>query len=130
MFSGFAPEEAVLVFIDEIVLLLVIILMVFPTRMGPHPSNSRCLTVSGRSAQYERGSMVVGGIELEILEPTEEKKLLKELATSLLSVMRVPLVQSSEILCEFLLRLAASFRMFQELLEFCRQLEIVHNIEL
>jgi hypothetical protein len=70
--------------------LLAIILMVLPTRMGPHPSNSRCLTVSGRSAQYERGSMVVGGMELEILEPTEEKKLLKGLATSLLSVMRVP----------------------------------------
>ncbi len=78
--------------------------------MGPILLSSRCLTVSGRTAQYERGSIVVGGMELKILEPTEEKKLLKELAMSLLLMMKVPLVKSSEILCEFFVEIGYFFQ--------------------
>jgi hypothetical protein len=39
----------------------------------------------------------VGGIELEIVEPTVEKKVLKELAMRELSEVRVPLTFSSVI---------------------------------
>jgi hypothetical protein len=51
----------------------------------------------------------VGGIELEIVDPTVEKKVLKELAMRELSEVRVPLTFSSVIGERAESRLAASF---------------------
>ncbi len=93
--------------------------------MGPHPSSSRCLTVSGSSGQYERGSMSEFGRELAILVPTVEKKLLNVLAISVLFVVGVPSMSISVILCVLLLRLAASLRISHAFLMCCWLLKIV-----
>jgi hypothetical protein len=60
----------------SVLFLLTRFFIVLPTSMGPHPSSSRCLTVSGSSGQYERGSMSEFGRELAILVPTVEKNTL------------------------------------------------------
>ena len=43
------------------------------------PANSR-LRMLGESVQYSRGLTGVGGIELEIVEPTVEKKSVKRVS--------------------------------------------------
>lgn len=50
------------------------------------------------------------GIELDMLDPTVEKKLLKVFEMSALSVERTPLMDISEIEERVELRLAASFK--------------------
>jgi hypothetical protein len=82
----------------SVLFLLTRFFIVLPTSMGPHPSNSRCLTVSGSSWQYERGSTSEFGRELAILVPTVEKKLLNVLAISVLFVVGVPFASISVIL--------------------------------
>ena len=53
------------------------------------------------------------GIELDMLDPTVEKKLLKVFEMSALSVERTPLMDISEIEERVELRLAASFKSCQ-----------------
>ncbi len=52
--------------------LLVSNLMVSPTWHGPVPARSK-LGKSGKLVQYDSGSMLVCGIELDMLVPTVEK---------------------------------------------------------
>jgi hypothetical protein len=82
----------------SVLFLLTRLFIVLPTSMGPQPSNSRCLTVSGKSVQYESGSMVVFGSELAMFVPAEAKNLLKAFAISVLSVVGFPSVIISVIL--------------------------------
>ncbi len=58
------------------------------------PAHSR-VRILGESVQYSSGLTGVGGMELEIVEPIVEKKVLKELAIRELSEVRVPLTFSS-----------------------------------
>ena len=102
----------------SVLLLLTSVLMVLPTRICPQPSSSSSLAVSGNSAQYDNGSVLDGGSELAILDPTVEKKLLNVFAIALVSEDRVPSIDISEIVCVLLLRLAASLRMFHVLFAF------------
>ncbi len=82
----------------SVLFLLTRFLIVLPTSMGPHPSSSRCLTVSGSSGQYERGSRSEFGKELAILVPMVDKNLLNVLANSVLFVVVVPFASISVIL--------------------------------
>ena len=50
--------------------------------MGPQPSSSSCLRLSGKSGQYESGSRVEGGMLSEMVDPTVEKNWLKVFAIS------------------------------------------------
>ncbi len=74
----------------SVLFLLTRLLIVLPTSMGPHPSSSKCLIVSGRSGQYESGSVVVLGSELAMFVAADAKNLLKAFAISVLSVVGVP----------------------------------------
>jgi hypothetical protein len=100
-----------------VLFLLTSVFIVFPTKIGPHPSSSSLCLSSGKSGQKVNGSISVGGIELAIFGPTVEKNLLNVFAISTSLVDSVPLIFSSVILCEFLLRLAASLRISQVFFE-------------
>jgi len=76
----------------------------------------------GESVQYSSGLTSVGGIELEIVEPIVEKKVLKELAIRELSEVRVPLTFSSVMGERAESRLAASLSNCQVFLGLLREL--------
>jgi len=76
----------------------------------------------GESVQYSSGLTEVGGIELEIVEPIVEKKVLKELAIRELSEVRVPLTFSSVMGERAESRLAASLSNCQVFLGLLREL--------
>jgi hypothetical protein len=76
----------------------------------------------GESVQYSRGLTGVGGIELEIVEPIVEKKVLKELAIRELSDVRVPLTFSSVMGEQAESRLAASLSSCHVFLGLLREL--------
>jgi len=88
--------------------------------MGPQPSSSSCLRLSGKSGQYESGSRVEGGMLSEMVDPTVEKNWLKVFAISDSSDESVPFILISVILLVVFARLAASLsivHVFLELLE-------------
>ncbi len=60
--------------------------------MGPQPSSSSCLRLSGKSGQYESGSRVEGGMLSEMVDPTVEKNWLKVFAISDSSDESVPFI--------------------------------------
>jgi hypothetical protein len=84
----------------SVLFLLTRFTIVLPVSIGPHPSSSRCLTVSGSSGQYEKGSMSELEIELAILVRKVEK-LLNMLAISVMFVVVVPLARISVSFCVF-----------------------------
>jgi hypothetical protein len=84
----------------SVLFLLTRFTIVLPVSIGPHPSSLRCLTVSGSSEQYEKGSMSELETELAILVRTVEK-LLNMLAISVMFVVGVPLKRISVSFCVF-----------------------------
>jgi hypothetical protein len=91
--------------------------MVFPTSMGPQPSSSSCLRLSGKSGQYESRSRAAGGMLSEMVDPTVEENWLKVFAISDSSDESVPFIFISVILLGFFAKLAASLSIVHVFLE-------------
>ncbi len=97
--------------------------------MGPQPSSSSCLRLSGKSGQYESESRVQGGMLSEMVDPAVEKNWLKVFAISDSSDESVPFILISVILLVVFARLAASLsivHVFLELLELERLFVVVN----